>query len=206
MLLCDIGNTSYHFFDTISNQDYKKSVKDFNPKRINETIYYICVQPDIKILLKEIENWIDISKYLDMKNYYKTMGIDRIIACEAVEKDAVIVDAGSAITVDIVKNGKFNGGFIYPGIDIMTKTYKGISKALNYSFNFDIDLTKLPKNSQDAITYGYLKTLSLEVLSHKLPIILTGGNAKIFHKIFPKSEVDEFIIFRGMKKVKLNNI
>ena len=200
MLLCDIGNTSYHFFDTTTKKDYKKSIENFNLKNLEEQIYYICVHPKIKINLENLENWIDISSFIDMNQYYNTMGIDRVIALEAIN-NGIIIDAGSAITVDVKENGVFKGGFIYAGSRAMNECYKNISSALDYSFNFDIDLTKLPKNSKDAITYGYLKTLYLEVMSHNQPIILTGGDAKKFSKIFPDAKIDEFLIFKGMQKI-----
>jgi len=198
MLLCDIGNTSYHFLD--ADKDYKRDVQNFDASTIKERVYYICVNPKIKIILKDLPNWFDLSKKLDMSKYYETMGVDRMVASEAIES-GIIVDAGSAITVDIVKDGVFQGGFIYAGLRAMRETYKNISSALDYEFNFDIDLEKLPKNSTDAITYGYLKTLYSEVKSHNLNIILTGGDAKEFAKIFPDAKVDEHLVFKGMKKL-----
>jgi len=198
MLLCDIGNTSYHFLD--ADKDYKRDVQNFDASTIKERVYYICVNPKIQIILKDLPNWFDLSKKLDMSKYYETMGVDRMVASEAIES-GIIVDAGSAITVDIVKDGVFQGGFIYAGLRAMRETYKNISSALDYEFNFDIDLEKLPKNSTDAITYGYLKTLYSEVKSHNLNIILTGGDAKEFAKIFPDSKVDEHLVFKGMKKL-----
>ena len=128
------------------------------------------------------------------------MGIDRIVACESII-DGLIIDAGSAITVDVVKGGVFEGGFIYPGVNAMAQTYKNISIALDYSFNFELDLGKMPKNSQDAISYGYLKTLYSEVMSHNIDIFLTGGDANKFAKIFPDAKVDDKLIFSGMKKI-----
>ncbi|WP_321778551.1 type III pantothenate kinase [Sulfurimonas sp.] len=198
MFLCDIGNTSYHFLR--DEKDFKEDVSSFDPALIKEKIYYICVNKKIKYILKDLENWIDLSKKIDMSKYYETMGIDRIVASRAVT-DGVIVDAGSAITVDVVKNGKFIGGFIYPGQRAMSKTYKDISPALDYEFNFDIDLNTLPKNSIDAISYGFLKTLHNEVISYNMPIVLTGGDAKEFQKIFIDARVDENLIFCGMKNI-----
>lgn len=198
LLLCDIGNTSYHFLDDKS--DYKKSTKNFDPSGTKEKVFYICVNPEIKDILKDLDNWIDLSEYVDMKNYYETMGIDRIVACESIN-NGLIIDAGSALTVDVVKHGVFEGGFIYPGLKAMGESYKNISTALDYSFNFELDLGKMPKNSQDAISYGYLKTLYCEVISHKMDIYLTGGDAKEFAKIFPHSKIDELLIFKGMKKI-----
>jgi len=196
MLLCDIGNTSYHFLD--DENDYKESVSSFDPQSISEKVYYICVNKEVEKKLSNLNNWIDLSKNIDMTNYYDTMGIDRIVACEAI-KNGVIIDAGSAVTVDVVKDGVFNGGFIYPGIDAMNRTYADISSALKYGFNFDVDLKKLPKNSQDAISYAYLKTIYNEVVSQNMQIYITGGDAKRFAKIFKNANVDERLLFKSMK-------
>ena len=198
MLLCDIGNTSYHFLD--QQKSYKKDVKTFDPSSLKEKIFYICVNQRVKEMLKSLENWVDLSAYADLSNYYKTMGIDRIAACEAIE-EGVVVDAGSAITVDIVKNSKFEGGFIYPGVKAMHECYKNISSALDYSFNFEVDFGKMPKNSPDAISYGYLKLLRDEVKSYDMQIYLSGGDALKFAKIFPDAWVDEMLLFKGMKNI-----
>jgi len=198
VILCDIGNTSYHFLE--GDTHYKKSVELFDPETIKEKVYYICVNLHVQKKLKSLKNWIDLSLHIDMQNYYSTMGIDRIIACEAIQ-NGVIVDAGSAITVDVVIDGTFEGGFIYPGTKAMQRTYKDISPALAYEFNYDLDLNKLPKNSQDAISYGFLKTLHVEVLSHKKDIFLTGGDAHKLIKIFPQAKLEEILLFSGMKKI-----
>jgi len=202
MLLCDIGNTSYHFLD--ENGSYKESVEDFSPKSISQKVYFISVNAAVSQKLHSLDNWIDLAAFVDKSQYYTTMGIDRIVACAAVE-NAIIVDAGSAVTVDVIKNRIFIGGFIYPGIDAMQKTYENISPALAYSFNFECDFDIMPKNSQDAISYGYLKTLHCEVMSHNLPIVLTGGDAVKFKYIFQDARIDENLIFNSMKKIIKEN-
>ena len=198
MLLCDIGNTSYHFLE--DENEYKESVTAFDPSSIKEKVYYISVNAVINKLLQTLDNWIDLKDRVDMNNYYDTMGIDRIFACEAIS-DGIIIDAGSAITVDVVKDGQFQGGFIYPGVNAMAKTYETISPALAYSFNFDVNLNKLPKNSADAISYGFLKTLYVEVMSYNMEIFITGGDAKQISKIFKDAKIDQRVIFSGMKRV-----
>lgn len=198
MLLCDIGNTSYHFYQ--DGKLYKKSVESFSPQDIKEKVYFISVNSAVKQKLVTLFNWVDLAEYIEIEKYYDTMGVDRIVAIEA-SSDSVILDAGSAITVDVVKNEQFMGGFIYPGATAMQKTYENISPALAYSFNFDVELDIMPKNSQDAISYGFLKTLYVEVTSHNLPIVLTGGDALEFKKLFKNARVDENLIFNGMKKI-----
>lgn len=198
MLLCDIGNTSFHFHSDTKN--YKENVTNFDASGVKDIVYYICVNPQVTETLKELSNWENLAESIDMTNYYETMGVDRVVACEAID-NGLIIDAGSAITVDVVKNGVFEGGFIYPGFNAMQDTYSAISSRLKYPFNFDLDLEVLPKNSQDAISYGFLKTLHCEVIRHGLDIYITGGDAELFAKIFPLAKVDELLIFKGMKKI-----
>jgi len=198
MLLCDIGNTSYHFFD--GEESFKERVEEFNPATVTQRVYFISVNKEVSRKLIDLDNWIDLSGFIEWDRYYDTMGIDRVVACETIT-DGVIIDAGSAITVDIVKNSHYVGGFIYPGVAAMQKSYENISPALAYSFNFDLALDIMPKNSQDAISYGYLKTLFCEVESYNLPLLLTGGDAKMFAKIFQEASIDEELIFKGMKKI-----
>ncbi len=201
MLLCDIGNTTLHFYD--GKQDRRVRVEGFDPATVKETVYYISVNASLDAVLKGCKNWIDLRPFIEWSKYYETMGIDRVVACEAIE-NGVILDAGSAVTVDVVKDGHFEGGFIYPGIRAMEQTYAEISPRLEYSFNFELDLDKMPKNSRDAISYGYLRTLYSEVTRHEAPVIITGGDAGRFAPIFPAATVDEHLIFRGMKKILEN--
>jgi len=198
MFLCDVGNTSYHFYK--DGETFKESVALFDPSSIKEEVVYICVNPQVLTLLNKLQNWKNLDRYIDRTNYYETMGVDRIVVSEMIQ-DGIIIDAGTALTVDVVKNGIFDGGFIYPGLYAMQKAYKDISSHLDYSFNFECDLDIMPKNSQDAISYGYLKTLQSEIIRHDMAIYLTGGDAKKFAKIFPDAIVDEMLVFKGMKKI-----
>ena len=198
LILCDVGNTSYHFLD--GDVETKELVETFDADTLNEDVYYISVNPNADETLSKLDNWHDLRSAIEWEKYYETMGIDRIIACEAIE-NGLIIDAGSAITVDIVTDGSFEGGFIYPGLDAMLESYRNISSRLDYSLNFELDLDKMPKNSQDAISYGVLRTLYSEVMRHNKKIYLTGGNAKVLSKIFPEAVVDELLLFKGMKKM-----
>jgi type III pantothenate kinase len=198
MLLCDIGNTTANFLD--DNSHFSIPVVELNPNRYDEKVYFICVNQALLPLFKTTPNWIDISTFIDKSSYYETMGVDRVVACEAIEH-GVIVDAGSAITVDVVRDSVFEGGFIYPGVKAMQRCYADISPALDYSFNFELVLDKMPKNSQDALSYGFLKLLYSEVVSHGLPIFLTGGDAELLRHIFPEATVDRLLLFNGMKKI-----
>jgi type III pantothenate kinase len=198
VILCDIGNTSYHFLDGEKTSRFPTA--DFDPATVEEEVCYISVNPAVDEKLAALPNWHDLRSCIDWQQYYTTMGVDRIMACEAVD-DGLIIDAGSAITVDLVTDGRFEGGFIYPGLEAMSACYRNISPRLDYSLNFELDLDKMPKNSRDAISYGVLRTLYSEVIRHNSKIYLTGGDAKALAKIFPEAVVDEQLLFKGMKKM-----
>lgn len=195
MLLCDIGNTSCHFYDL--KNDHKQSIKHFDPASIREDVYYICVEPTLKKKLVDFPNWHDLEKRVDRKRYYDTMGIDRIMACEAVYS-GVIVDAGSAITVDVMQEGEYKGGFIYPGIRAFQRAYASISKALDYDIETDIDLTELPKDTFSALSYGFLSGIIKEITSYGLDIFLTGGDAKKLYLHLRDAKMKPLLIFEGM--------
>lgn len=201
MLFCDIGNTTLHFFG--DGRDDRVSAEGFAPATVAETVHYLCVNERLNPLLQRCDNWIDLRPMIPWEKYYESMGVDRIAACEAVE-NGTIIDAGSAVTVDIVKAGRFQGGFIYPGVTAMQHAYRSISPHLDYSFNFELELAKMPKNSRDAISYGYLRTFCSEVMRHDGPIILTGGDAEHFVSLFPSATIDTHLVFKGMKTILEN--
>ncbi len=198
ILLCDIGNTSLHFFD--GKHTCRMSVEHFDTTVPQAKVYYINVNPELEAKLQERSNWINIKPYVETAKYYESMGIDRMMVCEAVDH-GIIIDAGSAITVDIMDHKTYCGGFIYPGVSAMQQSYANISSRLNDSFNFELDLDKMPKNTKDSISYGFLRPLYTEVMRHNKPVIITGGDAARLHRLFKSARVDELLVFKGMKQM-----
>lgn len=198
LILCDIGNTTLDFLE-----DGKKSkviADSYDASGLQKRVFYICVNEEFSKKLQAHQNWIDLEKYVNRTRYYETMGIDRIAACEAVQ-NGVIIDAGSAITVDVVRDGEFLGGYITLGLHVSQKAYKELSSRLDYSYNFEIDLDRMPRNSQDALTYGQIGVLYRDVMSYKLPIYLTGGDAQKLKSVFKEAVLDEELLFKGMKNI-----
>jgi len=122
------------------------------------------------------------------------------MVCEAID-DGVIVDAGSAITVDVMRDGVYQGGFISLGVRSAQEAYARLSPALATSFNFEVDLTIMAKNTPDAITVGFLAPLIQLIESYGNPIYVTGGDAHLLSSFLKESIVDETLIFKGMKKL-----
>lgn len=198
MTLCDIGNTSVDLF--CNGKRIKFSVNDFDPASIKDELYFISVNSLIDERIQDCSNWYNLRECIDWDKYYPTMGIDRIMVCEAV-KDGVIVDAGSAITVDVMKEGVYQGGFISLGLHAAQDAYKRLSSALDVSFNFEVDLAKMAKNTPDALTVGFLAPLVEKIERLGKPVYLTGGDAMALSCFFSEAVVDEDLIFKGMKKL-----
>ena len=198
MILCDIGNTTLDWY--VNGICSKQRVDDFDPSGHTEQIYYICVNVKLSSLLKSLDNWCDIAQLVDWTKYYSTMGVDRIMACEAIS-NGVIVDAGSAITVDVMDDGEYDGGFIALGLKSAQEAYAKLSPALSESFNFEVDLTIMAKNTPDAITVGFLAPLVDKINSLGRPLYVTGGDSRVLSHLLCDAVVDDLLVFKGMKKL-----
>jgi type III pantothenate kinase len=198
MILCDIGNTSVDLF--IERKRTKFRADNFDFSTFTEDVYYVSVNTSLSAYIRTFPNWHDLREYIDREKYYPTMGIDRIMVCEAIE-EGVIVDAGSAITVDVMHNGVYQGGFISLGVCAAQEAYARLSPALDVSFNFEVDLAKMAKNTPDALTVGFLAPLISTIKNLGTPIYLCGGDAQLLSCFLSDAIVDEELIFKGMKKL-----
>lgn len=196
MLLYDSGNTNIKCY-----KDGKVThVDDFD--EVNQ-FYYINVNPKIK----DFKNGIDLASYFKLKTDYKGMGIDRVAACYSI-KDGVIVDAGSAITVDVMSGGKHEGGFIMPGISAYHDSLANISSALEFDIDKDIDFDKLPKSTNQALNFAIFKSIYLMIkdVAKDKKIYFCGGDGEIFSRYFKNSVYKKDLVFDGMKRaIHVNN-
>jgi len=126
------------------------------------------------------------------------VGIDRLLAAFAAVKKygdvpMLIVDAGSALTVDVVQDQTFCGGALLPGLVAQSESYPKISAKLPTVSIPDPFLTTRPvypgRNTQDAIHNGlywgttgairqfYAMFFSNNSKKRTALLILTGGDA-----------------------------
>lgn len=199
MILCDIGNSNVDFFH--DGKIWTISLEEFENYKPKEKIYFISVNDNITKKLQMNSNFINLEPYFKFDTIYQGLGIDRIAACSAI-KDGIVVDAGSAITVDIVSNSQHLGGFILPGLSAYEKCFSGISDRLKFRLNPNIDLDALPQMTADALSYGVIKPTIMIITDtcKDKKIYFTGGDGKFFSKYFKNSIYDRTLIFRGMKK------
>ena len=200
LILCDIGNTTFHF---LLNGKHKKYFLDERLPIFDEVIYFISVNESAtQKFKKQYTNAINLKDFINFKTAYVGMGIDRIAACVG-SNDAIIVDAGSAIKVDIIKDGIHEGGFILPGLKNFEKMYAQISPKLDYEISVKVNLDKIPLHTQDAISYSTLKAIILPIkeIVHNNKVIFTGGDGEFLSKYFQNSLYKEDLIFENMKGI-----
>ena len=127
-----------------------------------------------------------------------TLGADRIANIAAVAKSAklpaIVIDFGTAITVDAV-NGKkeFLGGAILPGRMLLRKSLNGFTAQLPLVPLSEKKPKALGRNTKDAILSGtdlavlgsvkeIISRLKIEIKVKKCMVTATGGDAGFFMK------------------------
>jgi type III pantothenate kinase len=209
MLLADIGNTHFHIFDgsCVEHLSYDEALERYKAQEL----YYISVQHQYEKRFRAIETWHNVAEYIVLPHSYETMGVDRQALCKSVKR-GILVDAGSAITVDSVKDGVYQGGCILPGIKAYLKAYEGISSALKTTLNSQVELSKFPFSTRDAISYGIIASIKTLIATYQnenqeLPLYFTGGDGAFLATFFKDALFDETLVFKGLQQaLKEHNI
>jgi len=222
--LCDIGSTRVKIYNN-GEINYILSA-EFKPELIisNEAIYYSNVNPKFTEILKNLHNWIDIGTVFITDTKYKWLGTDRRLAIYNIQ-DGIAVDYVTAITVDVVKNNKHEGGYIFLGLKKYFDEVKNSFPHINFDMfylkdgNINIcdceNLFNLPNSSACAIICGYISQIIilLKELNQKydLKILLTGGDAELFIKYIESSNLkyqinlNKNVIFNNMIDIILKS-
>ncbi|MCD6449722.1 MAG: type III pantothenate kinase [Thermotogaceae bacterium] len=143
----------------------------------------------------------------------KEIGADRVAnvigAFYEYGKNAIVIDCGTAITVDVLHKGEFLGGSITPGI--LTMLYSLFKNAAKLPLiNLDeVPKSSIGKNTADNIKIGILKVLAYGLnqvvedikneLSADMKVIVTGGQSKIILPILKYGIYDPDITLKGME-------
>jgi len=135
---------------------------------------------------------------IPLENRYQTpdtLGYDRIAAAVGANtlhpgKNVLIIDAGTAVTYDIVTSGgAFMGGNISPGLEIRFRSLHKHTSRLPLLERPAEDPPLVGSSTREAIYSGVLHGILFEMegfiaaISQKYPalqVVLTGGDAKYF--------------------------
>lgn len=144
-----------------------------------------------------------------------TLGVDRLAAAvAAVEvmgcRDCVIVDFGTAITIDLVEDGIFRGGNISPGMTTRFRSLHDYTKRLPECEPTEAVLT-VGRSTREAIEQGVMQGIVDEIEGYierfmhtnaKLSLIFTGGDAKYFVKRIKKAKFAKCnLVFCGLNRI-----
>jgi len=199
IVLADIGNTHFHIYngETIEHLSYDVAIAKYK----SEALCYISVKHQLSLEIEQITNWKNISSLMKIKNEYDTMGVDRKALCLS-HANGVFIDAGSAITVDVMEDGIYRGGYIFPGIKAMLNAYAGISSVLDVELNKKISLKQLPTTTKDGISYGIIASIKalIDKHSHGSKLYFTGGDGKFLSTFFENSVYNEMLVFEGIRE------
>jgi len=198
VLIADIGNSRVHIYN--GNRVIHLTHQEAIDKYTNQKIYYIIVKHQLKSKFKSLENWIDISDKIKLPNAYSTMGVDRKALCLS-HRDGIFVSAGTAITVDVVESGIYQGGFLLLGIRAYLNAYADISPALKTNLNSNISLNILPQTTKDGISYGIIASIKMliEKSQNNKQLYISGGDGELIASFFDNAIFDEKLIFEGIK-------
>ena len=211
-LIIDIGNsyTKTGFFDKsniidddcIENNDESKIINIVKKHQIKQTIISSVNKNQENIIKKIIYPYagkITVFNHqtkLPFVNCYETpetLGNDRLAAVAGAQllfpdKNLLVIDAGTAITYDLMIDNKFLGGNITPGLKMRLK-------ALNY-FTGSLPLVEIQEKNElpgkttvSAISAGVLNGMIFEIEGFrdyyekkigKIITIISGGDLKYF--------------------------
>ncbi|MCD6378890.1 type III pantothenate kinase [bacterium] len=141
------------------------------------------------------------------------VGTDRLCAvCGVVElgiKEAIIVDVGTAITVDVLSLMGYEGGTIFPGVEMILNSLHRETAVLPDLKKLSGSGTVPGKSTKGAIESGtfwgvlgaieILIRKSIETLSPSAQIFLTGGGAQdISSQLQVSFKIDPDLVFKGL--------
>jgi type III pantothenate kinase len=162
---------------------------------------------------------------LDVTNGYEQpdrLGVDRWMAllgaAGMTASDCIVIDAGSAITIDLLRgDGRHLGGAILPGFNTSLEAFKGIFSHIDFSHPA-IAESSLPGCSTEAaiqINYAHHTTESLPALVNRwipllqddVTLLLAGGDAGRVQRLLESQQFDQKmhivpdLVFRGMQRL-----
>ena len=157
----------------------------------------------------------DVLSYLKIDYNLNEIGADRIANSVAVInskiKNSIVIDFGTATTFEVLKNGRFLGGLIFPGIELSKNS---LIKKTSLLKNTKIIKTQIvvAKNTKDSIQsgfyWGYISVINgiikkiIDEKKFKPKIILTGGLAKIYkNDIKPRPIVNSKLTLEGLQVI-----
>ncbi|MBT8434670.1 MAG: type III pantothenate kinase [Gammaproteobacteria bacterium] len=167
-----------------------------------------------------ITRFVSMPRALGVTNAYREperLGIDRwmalLAASELVHGDVVIIDAGSAMTLDLLRaDGKHLGGAILPGINTSLEVFKRIFEHIDFDDPGIAETAEPGCSTEEAIHINYSHN-SIELLpglvnrwtsyfDNEATILLAGGDAvEVQRELQKPARIVPDLVFQGMARL-----
>jgi type III pantothenate kinase len=242
-LLIDAGNTRIKWrlvtgeydFDEVTHygllSDLSKFIKDLDTSKIHVLLATVNQTDDLKMLLtdsnfKGVQVAVSQLSQLGLHNSYvhpERMGVDRWLAMIAVfteikksdnSRGFIVVDAGSALTIDIVSAiGEHQGGYIVPGLLMAQQAlFANTERVIQYDEGSVGDTQSdkykaLGNNTVQCVEYGVINQLAALVRQVKeeylnYQIYFTGGDGEMLAGFLKAGTVDKDLVLKGLWQVR----
>ena len=223
--LCNIGNT--HTSACVCSSGKMKALftvetKDFQPSLLphDMPVAIACVVPVVKEKISSERDvfWVSSANCSGRLDFSKvdasTLGADRVANAVALAEyfplPALIVDCGTAVTIEIVdENRCFRGGAIAPGRVLMRKAlFNGTAQLPDIPLSHEVpekpgvDTVSSMRFGIDRGAVGMVRQLIAQCCAEYgiKHCVATGGDAEFFLNAVPELEpADEFFTFKGIK-------
>lgn len=236
-LIVDIGNNSAKFFLFQGKQIILHTRRAGNiPEVIDEWKGLYSIERAIVSSVVEVDTllksklaelaipviWFNSTIDTPLKVNYstpETLGSDRLAAAvgawnETPGQNILVIDAGSAITVDFVsKEGIYNGGNISPGIRMRLKALHEFTGRLPL-IEKEGETPSLGHNTETAIRSGVFQGVCHEIEGYigefqrkygNVLVFLTGGDENsLKNNIKSRIFADKFLVAKGLNRILLD--
>lgn len=130
-------------------------------------------------------------------NYTETLGEDRLISAFYVFKklktNALIIDAGTFVTIDVITQEGFQGGFIAPGTEAYFSSFQRGENLKSVSLT-PSTMKGIPHDTMEAMarSYSAFAALVREITrEHQIQkVLITGGGASFWQELLSDLDVE----------------
>ncbi len=197
--------------DLAENERFLWSICSVNPTREGKLIDWVkTYRPHDSIAVIE-HNQISIVTNVKLRNQ---VGRDRLVAAwqawESYQRELIVVDAGTAVTVDYVDSlGVFQGGVIFSGANACLNLLATAAENLPNLTSTDHDIdqifsSRIGKDSESAILRGvfHAQLAAIKNIANAMQpgakIIATGGEVERIAMHLPEEwEFDPMLVLNG---------
>ncbi|MDE7402376.1 MAG: type III pantothenate kinase [Muribaculaceae bacterium] len=239
ILTVDIGNTAVkasvfegeRLLDFVAGTDVGISeIMMLMKSEVVKNIACCCVGEDKKSIISALSEVPDTDMLvvaadtpLPIAVHYRsraTLGADRIAAAVGVaaeDENILMVDAGTAVTIDIVAGRSFSAGNISPGLKLRFRSLHAYTSRLPL-VGPDGDVPHFGYDTPTAIRAGVMRGLAGEIASawhfaydkyENLKLILAGGDAPIIEPLLRQTGLNPILdhnaVGRGLVRIFNHN-